>query len=196
MKKNQTMKKIITVCMLSIVSTSLFSQSTVPEMERDPDAPADQPTAKNISVRVESSTLPNTSANWRKIIISFDSLPRWSDGIYVYAEILMKSGERMRIVSNSARLLNVKKGRINVPFYLSPLSVERFGEPIAIFATVITGEGDGDILETTWLAPGVEKEKIPETWRSDYMKLPGLLLHMMQTPWLIYDYGKTPDFAL
>lgn len=196
MKKKHITNKLTLAFMICAMTSPLLSQNAVPEMEPDPEQAESKVTAKDISVRIETANLPNTSATWKKIIISFESVPRWNDGIYVYVETLLQSGERFRIISNSARLLNVKKGKINVPFYMSPLSIERFGEPVAVFATVITGEGDGDVLETTWKAQGISREKLPNTWRTDFMKLPGLLLHMMQTPWLIYDSGKTPDFAL
>ena len=196
MKTTYTLSKLCCFYILTILLSQGWAQSPVPEIELDPNAPAGVPQAKNIAVRVQASQLPNTSSVWQKIIVSFESIPKWNDGIYVYVEALMRSGERLRILHNSARLLNVKKGLVNVPFYLSPLTIERFGEPVAIYAMVVTGEGDGDILQTTWFTTGVKKETLPETWRTDYLKLPGLLLHMFQTPWLLYDYGKTPDFAL
>ena len=70
--------------------------------------------------------------------------------------------------------------------YLSPNTVERFGPPIAVKVRAFKNEESDEAQDKS-------TAQFPADWDNKYDKFPGLLLTVIQTPWLTTDYSTSPD---
>lgn len=148
------------------------------------------PTPKEVKIQqvtVEAAALPGSNRQWLKVVASFQTTPKWADGIAFNYTVLLGSDKNFRVLQGIARYANVKGGVSRAVMYISPNTAERFGPPVA--ATVRAFYKDDLADEASYRGPG----NIPANWERQFDKYPGLLLNVLQTPWFAYDYATSPD---
>jgi hypothetical protein len=176
------MKPLLLLIVFALIQASFVSAQQ----------PAPVPTPKEVKIQqvtLESAALPNSNRQWIKVVAAFQSTPRWADGIVFNYNVLLGSDKQFRVLQGIVRYANVKGGPGRAVMYISPNTAERFGPPIA--ATVRAFYKDDLADEATFRGPGATA--IPANWDRQFDKYPGLLLSVIQTPWLVYDYASSPD---
>lgn len=147
----------------------------------------EQPEVTIGDIRIDQARLPGSKLSWAKIVIGFTSQQKWADGILLSVQALLDDKSQQRIVSGVVRYGNVPEGKQTAVFYLSPRTVTRFGSPIAI--KVAAFYKDKEAGTKNWTDG---KSVVPQSWDSLNV-YPGILLNVMQTPWLMIDYEQSPD---
>ena len=149
--------------------------------------PAEAPKQLKIdSVTLEQGTLPGTNRPWVKLVATFRSAPRWSDGVAFSFTALLGANNQYRVLTGVVRYANIKGGTSRAVMYLSPSTVERFGPPVAVKVRAFKNEESDE-------AQYKSSATFPADWDRKYDKYPGLLLTVIQTPWLAADYSNSPD---
>ena len=137
-------------------------------------------------VTLEQGILPGGNRPWIKLVATFHSTPRWVDGVAFSFTALLGANNQYRVVNGVVRYANVKAGANRAVMYLSPNTVERFGAPVAV---KVKGFKDEQSDEAEYRGAG----NYPADWERRFDKYPGLLLSVIQTPWLTTDYSSSPD---
>jgi hypothetical protein len=154
-------------------------------------APAQKPApAQEIKIQsltLEPGTLPGSTRQWMKVVTTFQSNPRWADGIVFSYTVLIGVGDQFRVLPGIVRYANVKGGVNRAVMYISPNTVERFGAPLAAHVKAFYKDDQAD--EFTLKPAG----NVSANWETQYNKYPGLLLTVINTPWIISDYSNSPD---
>ena len=89
--------------------------------------PAEAPKQLKIdSVTLEQGALPGTNRPWVKLVATFRSAPRWSDGVAFSFTALLGANNQYRVLTGVVRYANIKGGASRAVMYLSPNTVERF----------------------------------------------------------------------
>ncbi|MEP7015271.1 MAG: hypothetical protein ABI925_07510 [Verrucomicrobiota bacterium] len=148
------------------------------------------PMPKQVSIQnvtLESAAVPGSNRPWIKVVTQFQSVPRWADGIAFSYTILLGAGDQYRVLPGIVRYANVKGGLNRAVMYVSPNTVERFGPPLTAHVRVYYKDEVAD----DFIMKGASN--IPASWETQYNKYPGLLLTVINTPWLISDYSNSPD---
>ncbi len=101
--------------------------------------------------------------------------------------VLLGAGDQYRVLPGIVRYANVKGGGNRAVMYISPNTAESFGAPITAHVKAFYK----DELADDFVMKG--SGNIPAGWETQYDKYPGLLLTVIQTPWLITDYSNSPD---
>jgi hypothetical protein len=138
------------------------------------------------SVTVEQGVLPGGNRPWVKLVANFHSTPRWSDGVAFSFTALLGANNQYRVVNGVVRYANIKAGASRAVMYLSPNTAERFGAPVAVKVKAFKEEQSD---EAEFKSGG----SFPPDWERKFDKYPGLLLSVIQTPWLTTDYSTSPD---
>lgn len=168
-----------------ILTAAFVAISILPALAQEPS-----PTPKQIniqSVSIESGSMPGSSRAWTKVVTHFQSAPRWADGVVFSYTVLLGAMDQYRVLPGIVRYANVKAGSNRAVMYISPNTAERFGPPIAARVKAFyKDEMADDFLYKSQTA-------LPSNWESQYNKYPGLLLTVINTPWVISDYSASPD---
>lgn len=175
---------------LGLAACALVAASSVAAQTAPPvaGAPAEKPKDVKIEqLTIESAPLPGSTQPWAKLVTKFRSVPRWADGIVFNYQALLGANNQFKVVQGVVRYANVKGGNSRAVMYISPNTVERFGPPIAI--TVRAFFKDEQIDEFVFRGPG----QIPANWERQIDRIQGLLLNVLQTPWVMTDYAASPD---
>src|SRR5438093_3521225 len=169
----------------STLSFLLLAISILPCLAQQPN-----PTPKQVaiqSVTLESVALPGSNRPWIKVVAHFQSAPRWADGIVFSYMVLLGAGDQHRVLPGIVRYANVKGGSNRAVMYISPNTAERFGAPVAAHVRAFYKDELAD--EFSMKPTG----NVPAAWETQYDKYPGLLLTVINTPWVISDYSTSPD---
>ncbi|MGZ4983778.1 MAG: hypothetical protein ACXV9Q_06740 [Chthoniobacterales bacterium] len=138
------------------------------------------------AVTVETGAVPGTAQTWVKLVAKFQSTPRWADGIAFSFTALLGTANQYRVLNGVVRYANIKAGSNRAVMYISPNTVERFGVPLAVKVKAYKNEESDEAEYKT-------SATYPADWDRKFDKYPGLLLTVIQTPWLISDYASSPD---
>lgn len=160
-----------------LLTGSTFAQTPAPAPPKDIHIDA---------VTLEQGTLPGGTRPWVKLVATFHSTPRWMDGVAFSFTALLGADKQYRVINGVVRYANVKGGVNRAVMYLSPNTVERFGAPVAV---KVRGFKDEQSDQAEYKGPGT----YPPDWERRFDKYPGLLLTVIQTPWLTTDYSTSPD---
>jgi hypothetical protein len=139
-------------------------------------------------IQIEQAKLPGSQLAWTKIKVNFTAIPRWSDGIVFNVKALLNEKSEYRVISGMVRYGNVPAGPQAAVFYISPRATQRFGTPVAV--QVAAFHSDKEAGTKNWTSSGAGS--VPLDWNALNV-YPGILLNVMQTPWLMIDYEKSPD---
>lgn len=170
---------------LSVTTLLLLLLLQTPALAQQPAAaPAKELRIEAVSV--ETGAVPGTAQTWVKLVAKFQSTPRWADGIAFSFTALLGKGDQYRILNGVVRYANIKGGSSRAVMYISPNTVERFGVPLAVKVKAFKNEESDEAEYKTSAA-------YPADWERRFDKYPGLLLTVIQTPWLINDYSSSPD---
>lgn len=151
-------------------------------------APTPEPTTITLGdIKLEQAKLPGSERVWTKIIVSFTSSERWSDGLLLSAMVALESEGRVRIANGDLRFANIPAGAHNAIFYLTPNAAARFGNPVAI--RIMAFARDREIGEQLWKNPAATSF---DQWEASNVYA-GILLPLHRTPWLLMDYDRSPD---
>jgi hypothetical protein len=169
-----------------VTSLTLALTLGVPALRAQAPGAAAPKQIKINSVTLEQGALPGANRPWVKLVANFQSTPRWSDGVAFSFTALLGANNQYRVVNGVVRYANIKAGASRAVMYLSPNTVERFGPPLAVKVKAFKDE-ESDLAE--FKGPGT----YPPDWERRFDKYPGLLLSVIQTPWLTTDYSTSPD---
>ena len=169
----------------SILAAVILTMSMLRGSAQPPNAAAKEVTIQNVTL--ESAALPGSNRAWIKVVTHFQSAPRWADGIVFNYMVLLGAGNQHRVLPGIVRYANIKGGTNRAVMYISPNTAERFGPPIA--AHVKAFYKDDLAAEFSMKPTG----NVPATWENQFDKYPGLLLTVIQTPWVFSDYTASPD---
>jgi hypothetical protein len=155
-------------------------------------SPAQQPapTPKEVkiqSITVEPATMSGSNRTWLRVVAQFQTRPQWADGIVFSYTVLLGANNQYRILPGIVRYANVKGGLNRAVMYISPNTAERFGQPLAAHIKAFYKEELVD--ESTFKGA----QAVPPNWETQYNKYSGLLLTVINTPWVISDYSNSPD---
>jgi hypothetical protein len=139
------------------------------------------------AVSFEAAILPGSNRTWIKIVATFQTLPRWCDGVAFSYAVLLGAENQFRVLPGTVRYANVKGGTNRAVMYISPNTVERFGAPLAAHVKAFYKD---ELADDVALKP---QSNVPSTWEAQYAKYNGLLLTVIHTPWVISDYSNSPD---
>src|SRR5436189_5460802 len=163
----------------------LLAISVVPGFAQQPAATPKQIAIQNVTL--ESAALPGSNRPWIKVVTQFQSSVRWADGIVFSYTVLLGSGDQHRVLPGVVRYANVKGGTNRAVMYISPNTAERFGAPVGAHVKAFYKD---EIADDFVMKPS---GNVPSAWETQYDKYPGLLLTVINTPWLISDYLSAPD---
>ncbi len=142
---------------------------------------------KITGITLESASLPGSSLVWTKIVINFSNAEGWADGVMFSVQALLESGGRKRVASGVVRYANVQQGNHRAVMYLSPRATLRYGKPEAVKVDMLYKDEEAGQFE--WrLRPGGPQIN----WR-DYSVYNGVLVNVLNTPWLLQDFERSPD---
>ncbi len=146
---------------------------------------------KLLSVVVEEVTLPNSQQKWLKLICSFSTEKAWTDSISLNYEAVVSEPETSskRLLTGGVSYINIPKGTNTAIMYLTPNTLARFGKPQML--SVFAYRGDQPVGETIMAG----SETIPLEEKASFSRFDGAIQNVRFTPWLLLDYGKTPDLA-
>lgn len=153
---------------------------------------AQQPTATPKEVKIqgvtfETASVPGSPKQWTKVVTHFQTSPPWADGIAFSYAVLIGSGDQLRVLPGMVRYANVKGGVNRAVMYISPNTTERFGLPVAVH---IRAYYKDELADDFVLKP---QGKVSAAWETQFNKYPGLLLTVINTPWVTNDYSLSPD---
>jgi hypothetical protein len=167
------------------LTIGLAAMAILPVVAQEPSPTPKQVTIQSVSL--ESASMPGSSRAWTKVVTHFQSAPRWADGVVFSYTVLLGAMDQFRVLPGVVRYANVKGGNNRAVMYISPNTAERFGPPIAARVKAFyKDEMADDFLFKTQAA-------LPSNWENQYNKYPGLLLTVINTPWVISDYSASPD---
>ena len=178
-----TLTDLTTIMRISLLITCAAFLLAVNSRAQQP------PPAKELkidAITLEQGVLPGGNRPWIKLVATFHSTPRWADGIAFSFTALLGANNEYRVLTGIVRYANIRAGANRAVMYLSPNTVERFGPPVAVKVKAFKNE-ESD--EANYKGPG----SFPADWDRKYDKLSGLLLSVIQTPWLTTDYSSSPD---
>ncbi len=146
---------------------------------------------KLLSLDLEEATLPNSNLKWIKLVCKFSTEKAWTDSISLNFEAIVSDPETSsrRLLTGGASYINIPKGVNTAIMYLTPNTVARFGKPDS--ASVFAYRGDQPVGETVL----ANSEKITLEEKAELLRFDGAIQNVRFTPWLILDYGKTPDLS-
>ncbi len=171
---------LLPALLATFVSSTLLAQAPTPG-EKPKDVKIEQ-------VTIETAALPGSTLPWAKLVTRFTSVPRWADGVVLnYSALLAGPSNTFKIIQGVVRYANVKGGSNRAVMYISPHTVERFGTPVAILVKAFYK--DEQIDEFNFKGPG----QVPANWDRQFDRVQGLLLNVLQTPWVMADYSACPD---
>ena len=148
------------------------------------------PTPKEVQIKnvvLESGATQGSNRPWIKVVTQFESTPRWADGISFNYAVLLGAGDQFRVLPGIVRYANIKGGANRAVMYISPNTAERFGAPLAVHVKAFYKDDQAD--EFSLKPPG----NVDPQWESKYNKYPGLLMTVLNTPWVFTDYSASPD---
>ena len=178
-------KKILVGTILLSFLTSLEAQTPQELMEAQAGG------IKLIDAKFEKAKLPNTEMDWVKLVCRFSTEKEWTDTVSLNFEVIV--GEpgvnNKRVLTGGVTYINVPKGVNTAIMYLTPNTLKRFGTPEAF--SVVAYRGDLPIGEI--LSSGAKQFTLEE--KSNMLRFDGAIQNVRYTPWLLFDFGKTPDVA-
>lgn len=146
--------------------------------------------AKEVAIQgvaFEGGAVPGTNRQWIKVVTNFQSTPRWADGIVFSYSVLVGTANEYRVLPGTVRYANVKGGVNRAVMYISPNTAERFGAPLAVHVKAFYKDDQADDYSSK------PPPNVAAGWENQYNKYPGLLLTVLQTPWVTSDYSNSPD---
>jgi len=159
---------------------SVFSQEPPPQ---------EKPPAEISEVRPVNATAPG-GGEWIKLLVDFQSTPKWIDGMQVSITALCGDGSKERpysILTGLASYINVPKGRNTAVLFISPKTTARYGGVTAVRADLYLN--DRVVSSGEWKGA----KAAPENWLSTFDRREGALLPITATPWLVSEYDQYPD---
>lgn len=173
--------QMIAQTILLVVTSPLLAQVSAPT----PEAP---PPISLKAVTLEKASLPGSALSWTKIITEFESKLTWADGITFSYSVIVTDGVKLRLLVGGVRYANIPKGANRAVMYLSPRATARFGSPVAcIVEGVFDDEEIGSVKWKNPSAPSIATDLTTLDRRN------GVLLNILSTPWVVYDFEKSPD---
>jgi hypothetical protein len=133
------------------------------------------------------------SGQWTKVLVTFNSDPKWLDGMQLSVTALVGDGTQDRpysVLTGLVRYINVPKGQNTGVLYISPNTTKRYGGVAAATADIYLNDRVVSSLE--WAGGG---KKPPENWQGVYDRRDGALLPITSTPWVATEYDKYPDLV-
>ncbi len=153
-----------------------------------PGIPAADVSIQGVEIRQEAA--PGGGKAWGKILVQFSTRPDWSDGLLISAKALFDKGGERSVLRGEVLYANVAKGSHVGSLYVSPGTIERYGEPVAVQVTALLGEDPAPVVFVT-----KPKGNVETNWPVKYNVRKGLL-PIYQTPWVATESGKYPDFLV
>lgn len=175
------MKKLSKFLVFSITPFVLIASGGAQQPSATP------PEVKIQGVTMEPGALQGSARPWIKVVTTFQSTPRWADGIALSYAVLIGAGNQYRVLPGTVRYANVKGGPNRAVMYISPNTAERFGTPLAAHVRIYYKD---ELADDFTLKPTAS---INPNWETQYNKYPGLLLNVLNTPWVFADYANSPD---
>ncbi len=151
-----------------------------------------QPAATPQQVKIQSVTfepgvIQGSNRQWIKVVTTFQTAPTWADGVMFTYAVLLGGENQFKVLPGTLRYTNVKRGVNRAVMYVSPNTVERYGAPVAVHVRAFYKD---DVADDFSLKPPAS---VSGTWETSYNRYPGLLLNVLQTPWVFSDYSASPD---
>jgi hypothetical protein len=181
-----------------LVTTCLFLLSGLTNVSAQAEATPTSEAEKILKIskiEIESATIPNTKDPWLKLVCTFTTSKPWIDAVsFSYTVLLQATGEggkdQIRVVRSAVAYANIPRGQNQAILYLSPSVVKRYGSPRRI--QIQAGAGDDILDQVKWSDPA-KSVAVGDDWPTRYPVQDGVLLHVTRTPWVVWDYGRTPD---
>lgn len=149
----------------------------------------EKPPAEIKAMRIVPATISG-GAQWTKILVDFQTTPKWIDGMQISVTALCGDGSPERpyvILSGMARYINVPRGDNTGVLFVSPKTTARYGGVTAAKAALYLNDR---VVSTGEYKGG---GKAPSDWEATYDRRDGALLPITATPWLAVEYDKYPD---
>jgi hypothetical protein len=184
MKSPKSFAQITTVC--ALVLTQICTAQTPEELLE-----AQAGGIKLLNIKIEEGVLPNTTEKWLKLICTFSTEKEWTDVVSLNYEAIVgePGGANKRLLTGGVSYINIPKGTSQAIMYLTPNTLKRFGTPDAV--SVFAYRGDLPIGETS--SSGAQQFTLEE--KGEMLRFDGAIQNVRFTPWLLFDFGKTPDLA-
>lgn len=182
------MKKytFIIVAVISLFSDKLYTQTN--NVEASP--------VKITGFQLKNENLSGNNLPWTKFLCRFQTEKKWMDAVgFTFVALLHTVSEdgkdKFAIVRNGVQYANVPGGENLAIMYLSPNATKRFGTPVAVRVRATFGDEAANAF--LWKDESFNKLKIDENWLNIYPVMDGVLLNVAKTPWIVVDFGLTPD---
>jgi len=133
------------------------------------------------------------TGQWTKVLVTFNSEPRWVDGMQLSVTALVGDGTEERpysILTGIVRYINVPRGQNTGVLYISPNTTKRYGGVTAVAADLYLN--DRVVSSSEWFGDG---KKPPANWQGVFDRRDGGLLPITSTPWVATEYDKYPDLV-
>lgn len=146
---------------------------------------------KLVSVGFEEASLPGTPQKWIKVICRFTTEKKWTDTLSLNFEAVADDpeGSAKRLLTGGVTYMNIAQGNNTAILYLTPSTIARFGRPKSVSVSAFRGDMPIGRVELA----GSDKFSPEEA--ATFLRFDGAMLNVRFTPWLIADFGKTPDLA-
>ena len=146
---------------------------------------------KLVSVDLEEATLPNNPQKWVKVVCKFTTEKKWTDTVSFNFEAVTNDPESSskRLLVGGVTYMNIPKGNNTAILYITPLTVARFGRPKSVSVSAFRGDNPIGRLEMK------DSDKPTPEEQATFLRFDGALVNPRLTPWIIIDFGKTPDLA-
>ena len=133
------------------------------------------------------------TGQWTKVLVTFNSEPKWVDGMQLSVTALVGDGTEERpysVLTGIVRYINVPKGQNTGVLYISPNTTKRYGGVTAVAADLYLN--DRVVSSSEWSGGG---KKPPQNWQGVFDRRDGGLLPITSTPWVATEYDKYPDLV-
>lgn len=158
-------------------------------------APTESSTVKFQEIRVTSASPSSGGPVWGKILLDFEVVDPWLDGLQFAVKALVGDGTPAKpfsVLMGNVRYFNIPQGKNSAVLYVSPNTLRRFGGIAAVQADIYFQ--DRVAGTKSWF--GGKGPKPPENWVNQFQQKSGGLLPISATPWVSVEYDKYPDLLL
>lgn len=129
---------------------------------------------------------------WARVTVYFDTEPEWIDELTFKFYVLVRNAKTTQstLFSGSVTFVDVSKGRLHpATMYLTPATVQRYGQVEAVAVEVVSG---GEVVESLAVP-----DQPAQWWRSPKLKVKeGLLLNRAQTPFALINIDSYPPVKM
>lgn len=143
---------------------------------------------KLLGVEIEEASLPTNPLKWVKIVCRFSTEKQWTDSLSLNFEAIFSDPDSKgdRLLTGGVTYMNIPKGANNAIMYVTPNTLLRFGKPKQVSVNAFRGDLPiGEVLSAG--------DRLRPEEKVGLLRFDGALLNVRYTPWLVIDFGKSPD---